>query len=371
VKLFLSLILFISSAVMALETDINKYSINLMWINKTCNTEQKYISNAKDEETVKEKLLEPVFKWALANPSAEINLWYDSVHTTDNQVKNTESLIKFTNIRLRDVREIPIVKNNQDAFSDFTAVYYRVDMLKVIIVIHSIEHDSNDAAIFSDLEVGDLRPKKDRMTKEELFNDSTMKKLDKYGLLINTCKYNYCNVENQFLQLINNKLMISSMKNAIVNANLLRAETALNCKDEFKQKHLVSKLEQPLFPNTYVDVFQYYLQAKSGELKYKPWFITKQGYKDDLVDYDPKQHGYLPLGNVYNSRTKITQIWCNDITESRFKVLPLKALPEEFHNDEECSRNVDVRNGHCHDSTWEELIKREPANGKNYTVTYW
>ena len=59
------------------------------------------------------------------------------------------------------------MKQNIDAFSDQIPVYFRIDLLKCIIVIDAIERDSQDAAIFADLEVGDGR--EHRMSKEELF----------------------------------------------------------------------------------------------------------------------------------------------------------------------------------------------------------
>jgi hypothetical protein len=76
-----------------------------------------------------------------------------------------------------DVRQISVVRDNPDVFSSQIPVYYRVDMLKVIVLIYSIENEGCDAAIFSDLEVGEQRPKKDRMDKSELFSVPITKKL--------------------------------------------------------------------------------------------------------------------------------------------------------------------------------------------------
>ena len=210
---------------------IDEYSINLMWINKVLNIQQKYISSAKDKNNLHRNLLAPVIKWAIANKDAEVNLWYDSVHTTVEAVDETKKELdiltskqSINNIYLRNIRDIPIISINKDAFSDQTPIYYRVDILKAIIIVFSIENENKDVAIFTDLEVGNRRPNKDRMGKDELFDSATMKKLEKYGLI-----HNY--IENQFLQLKNNELMIKSIKHAIINANLMRAEFILNSQE--------------------------------------------------------------------------------------------------------------------------------------------
>lgn len=52
--------------------------------------QQKYISSAKDKDSLHRNLLTPVIKWAVANKDTEVNLWYDSVHTSVEAIYETK-----------------------------------------------------------------------------------------------------------------------------------------------------------------------------------------------------------------------------------------------------------------------------------------
>jgi hypothetical protein len=356
--------------VMSVQVPIpSSYSINLMWINKTLNPSQKYLLSAKDDDDLKEKLLNPVIKWAVSNPTAEVNLWYDSVFVNENALRSTEDILKaqlkekgLQNVSLRDVREIPIVEANPDAFSDHTPVYYRVDMLKPIIIVHSIESEKKDAAIFSDLEVGDRRPNQDRMGKDELFKPSVMKKLSTAGLVLN--KSHFRN-ENQFLQLVNNPRMISAIKHVIINANLLRAETALNHPEK---KYFIPALNRPVYPSTQQEVFYYYYDLIASEkvIKVRPDVIGEGSKMDPWVDYDPEKHGYLPLGNIRSSRSETPLVLYNGELMGRSQVIKGLSLDYETIGP---ARNVHVRNGNDHPPSLSEF--QPPLEGKIYRVQFW
>ena len=58
--------------------EINKYSINLMWINKSINPSDRYIMpDIFMQQT--ESMLD---KWCNSNPDADVNLWFDSQYVT-------------------------------------------------------------------------------------------------------------------------------------------------------------------------------------------------------------------------------------------------------------------------------------------------
>jgi hypothetical protein len=372
------------------------YSINLMWINKSLSPDQEFLATAKqlahgrekiaketetDEEAMKEALLGPALKWAIANPEAEVSLWYDSVHATKDQVENTQNILKkqleekeieekkeIKNVTLRDVREIPIVKANPDAFSDFPDIYYRIDMLKLIILVHSIENEKKDAAVFSDLQVGDKRSKHDRMSKNELFGKSTLKDLKAVGLIHN-------HEENQFLQLSNDPRMISAIKHAVINANLFRAETALNHPDKETRESLVPMLGEPLHKDTIRQVYKYYASTGPGKLlKVRPDIVDK-GTKDaPWLEYHPEEHGYLPLGNAYSRRMREPYILKSPLYSKNFDGLLLNEVIDFADSDDldwNNSRDVDVRVGNGHHFTWPDLIPRPPTDGERYRIQYW
>jgi hypothetical protein len=353
------------------------YSINLMWINKTLKTDQKYISTSKDKKTLNAELIDPILKWALANPEAEVNLWYDSMHATKEQVHDTQNELSeqleesgIKNVRLRDVREIPIVKANPDAFSDQIPIYHRVDLFKPIILVHSIESEKRDSAIFTDLEVGNQRVSKDRMGKNELFKPSVMKKVSKYGLILNKGGISEKGrAENQFLQLVDNPRMISSIKHAIINTNLARTEYALNHPDK---ELWVPELEAgSVYISTQQDVFNYYNSTSSGNtIKVRPDVLGLGTPSDPWIDYRPEEHGYTPFGNGFMPRMHSPFVITQDGEAERPEEVTQFAAKKVGFNSP--ARRVGVRNGNAHSTDWSHLIPRPPADGGNtYHVEYW
>lgn len=342
----------------------NKYSINLMWINKTKDANQKYISSAKDEEKLNSQLLSPIIKWAIANPTAEINLWYDSAHAPDASVRNTEQVMQkqlhekgIRNVRIRDVLEIPIVKNNPDVFSDQTPLYFRIDLLKPIILVHSIEAEGKDSAIFSDLEVGDLRPNKDRMGKDELFNSDIMEDLNAGGLMMGMG-------ENQFFQLVKKPSMISAIKHFIVNANLVRAERALNkAKVESDYNDLYSMTEKVFYStnNGRANVFAFHLFMLSGnKLFISPSLADKNKniniHDSNYLEYNPEIHGYTAIIKWQDQGSLLSGM--KDI------------ITNHEGGDASYSRKVDVRLGHSHGGDF-SLTLKAPASGTQYQTQLW
>jgi hypothetical protein len=288
------------------KNNVEEYSINLMWINRTLIKEQTYINNANNSEELKEKLLRPALEWKKANPDADVNIWYDSKYTTHKALERTidvliSNCMEYSNIAInfRDVREIPIVMDNSDAFSHQLPIYFRVDLLKAIIVVDEIERGKKDASIFSDLEVGDKRPNQDRMDKKELFgSDETLANYIKDGLIVNIATLR----ENQFLQLMNNKEMIHAIKHVIINANLMRAVTALNFKYRNKNRYFLKALtSMSVFVDTVEKVFSYYIAITTPNFKImvRPDIVQKNSSENDQwIEYIPKKHGYQVFGQI-------------------------------------------------------------------------
>lgn len=350
--------------------NIKKYSINLMWINKSLMEDQTYINHSKTTNELKEQLLEPALKWAKANLQATITIWYDGLYTTQEAVKRTQDVLHSlqtqelsnTAILLKDIRSIPVVKDNPDVFSDSLPVYFRIDLLKVIIIVDAIEREFNDAAIFSDLEVGDCRPNKDRMNKDELFSaipfteDSA--RLVTAGLILNNDSgYN----ENQFIQLYNNPVMIFAIKHAVINVNLKRAITALNFKhkEDWMLEDSIRALSRCVFSSTQEDVFAYYqaITNPNYELLVRADIVEKGSEQDTWLPYNPDEHGYSPFGLYCFGRCGAVIFDKNDKT---IKPKTVFKLPD-VGSCHDAAREVNVRRGGDHYSVFTTIPPKRPA----------
>jgi len=353
------------------------YSINLMWINAKRDPSSTYLyKNASKEETIN-LLLMPAIKWKKANPDAAVNLWYDGQFVTDDAIKNTENLLNelaqqegintTPKIRLRNIRDIPIVKQNPDVFSANYPIYFRVDLLKLIICVHAVESDPHLSAIISDLEVGDLRKDNGRMSKDELFNEVAMDILNKFGVLVNQCKNLMGKYpENQFIQVLNKAETIDAIKH-MINACLYRAIIALNLKTE-TQLYAMSNLAASAYHATVADLFAYLAKSKQPSGIQINTKIIGEDKADQWIQYNPLQHGYRPLGSVYSKRDRLFFIWYGDDDqkggEARFR---LTNLPDKWPDDFDYTRNdIDTRNGNDHYYEFEAKdIVQKPSDGSD------
>ena len=353
--------------------DIHRYSINLLWINRTLVDGQRFLSPAQSEEELNERLLRPVLGWAVANPEARVCLWYDSAFATQESVPATLRVLqdqmkrsRVSNVALRCIRSIGIVAANPDCFSDQLPLYYRVDILKPIILVNAIESEGDDAAIFSDLEVGDLRPGRTRMGRAELFSPAVMDGLQTHGLLLNrVCGRS----ENQFLQMVRDDRMIRAIKDALVNVNLLRAVTGLN-------SHIdpnISSLVTAPFMSTLQDVFYYYQGTATGSsIKVNPCVINRGRSTDPWIDFDPRVHGHAPFGLTFSPRQPIGLEPDPENPGGWLEVNNMLRFPDHVGLNLGHSREVNVRNGNAHSYLVAERVARTPADGGDlFCCTLW
>jgi hypothetical protein len=256
---------------------IKNYAIHLMWIMKQKNEKLPYISTHEDSESFATKVLGPAIKWARANPEAFVNIWYDSQLITDQALNNSQSALQellirtgIKNVILSDIRILPAVRENPDIFTPQVPIYFRVDLLKLILLVHSIEVEENDVAIFSDLEVGDVRRAKDRMNYQELFNRATIKNLLDVGFVING---SWGTQENQFLYLYKKPVMVDTIR-LIINSSMARAVHFLN-----QAKENLSNITQAVYSTMMNDIMPFYraalngmtLNADLGQNDYREW----------------------------------------------------------------------------------------------------
>lgn len=291
----------------------NDYSINLMWINSTLDEIHPFISNHLSEEDFLKGCLNKAKAWKESNPDAEVNLWYDSHFVTPAALETTKLLLqkkfqedKSYKINLRDIREIDMVANNPDVFTDFIPIYFRVDLMKFIICVDGIESEGKEAVIFSDLEVGDSRKiygkSTERMTKEELFTDVIMEKLMRIGIQACEDKGIGSKLENQFFQVINKPDTINAIK-VFINANLSRVITALNLEKQYRN-YALPDLGKVIFATMKNQLFSIIEMISSGQEIVVNAKLFDPHAEEKMIPYDLKKHGALPLGNLYFARNQ-------------------------------------------------------------------
>jgi len=211
------------------------YSINMLWVNRELNSNQPYLCGNNSLTTLPRHFIEAALKWKKSNPNASVVIWYDGYSVNNKAQDNTLELLSTyqyqysdLSIMFKDFREIDVVKNNPDIFSDYLPVYYRVDLLKLILCVHTIEYNHDEASIYADLQVGDLRVNKDRMGKDELFKREILERLEYLGLQVIK---DGMKDENQFYQMVHKPEILKAVK-VYINASMARAEKALNLEAE-------------------------------------------------------------------------------------------------------------------------------------------
>ena len=304
--------------------DIKKYSINLLWISRKKDPGQKYIYPG-EEEIMVSKLFQPAIKWAKENPEAVVNIWFDSELYKMESIKNTDELLQSIareagcdNIRLRSIQDIPIVQQESAFFSEESPLYLRIDWLKLIICLYSITSEfPDDAAIFSDLEVGDRRLDEKRMSKQELFDKESLDALDEIGIQLS---WSVGHIENQFIQVLRNAATITSLEYTI-NASLMRAK--LICDGSISEElnnacRTLESIFHIVYHATKKEVAILYCAIKSGDgIKINKQFL-ETGKSGEWIDYDPDRHGYEPLGTVLSLRSEQFCSFKNELTGPKF-----------------------------------------------------
>jgi len=348
-----------------------KYSINLLWLNTTLNESQECILPASCGRgmTVDDCLFE-VYAWKKSNPEAEVNLWVDSFYVTPQAIQNTQDKLvamgAMNKIFLRDIRSISIVKNNPDSFSDNLPIYFRIDLMKFIICLSSIENDHNEGAIFTDFLVGN-NPHQggNKLTKDELFSSEILIDLNKCGLKIGIDAFG--KVENQFLQVIACPKLLDALK-FIINLCLNTAVTTLKIHqipeghaDRVSPKRMLTSLGNYIYDSLLKPIFLNLCVHGINDLKVKE------------ETFDPTRHGYDLFGNTVYSAAVRTAIFneqtiklklCREEEETNFSDLYQPNFREAEKIEAALRRNVySDKQGLTHVCDYKDLIPRKPADG--------
>ncbi|MCH9613940.1 MAG: hypothetical protein SP1CHLAM54_09490 [Chlamydiia bacterium] len=175
----------------AVPVAVEDYSVNLLWVN--LNPQDRvadlagHIFGDGVEKDVNEAYRMRLSSWADKHPGGSINLWYDSALVTEKARMGTLAMLeemgkeKGVSLRLRDVRLLPnIPPELRHALHPGAPVYFRVDMLKVLIADYMISspEERERFFVFTDVDVEVLEGL-------QLFNQRTMRHLEKMGYVFN------------------------------------------------------------------------------------------------------------------------------------------------------------------------------------------
>ena len=267
-----------------------KYNVNFLWLNKKFDKNMAYlfpkVYKRGDQEIDLEKRLK---EWADLNPSGKVCFWFDSETLSLEAIKNTKKLFKgYNNIKLCDIRDIPVVSSNPVIFSTKSPLYFKIDLLKLVICLHSLENMKNKHTVFTDLQLPILKEKK-------LFSKKYQEKLNKLGFMNN-------GDENQFLQMQKSDTLLEALK-IVINSNISNFSGVFLYNKLHKKKSIelgfyFSKLYNSVFFSTLNFIKAYIIYKKNNKkitVNEKRLGIST----NNSVDYNYKTHGHKPFGNLY------------------------------------------------------------------------
>lgn len=276
------------------------YTINLMWINNELIPEQQFIYPTNSLTELETKFLHPIVQWSNLNPKAVIHIWFDSATTSDNAVSNTWNLLvsKIEQLNIQgileflDIRELPLVQQHPDIFSEKTPIYFRVDLLRAISAMHMIRAKETPCFVYADL---DVKP----LAEEELFDQETIAYLQKYGIVMAHSERH--GFENSFQIISNhNKFLIEAMSWALIELNVRRAYNGLH--DDFYYRNTTQKMPFPptIVYESYPSMFDYFYSLAGWGSLYTVMGI--ENHRNDRNNhlrkraYDKKCDGLVPFG---------------------------------------------------------------------------
>jgi hypothetical protein len=362
------------------KSGVDTYAINLLWINREEKADQKYIHKADTEEKLIDELFRPAVKWAKSNPEADINIWYDSKGNSEQAISSTQSVLdktlatsSLTNVKLRDLREIEFVKANEFLFDDGMHVYYRIDLLKLITSLHTLQSEAKDAVVFSDLDLG--RKSDEMMNKSSLFDSDTITKLEKYGIVFGKSSFSGL-AENQFIQVVNDKTAIEAIRIVINSSSSVGLTLANECffaqhgQETFVAlEYSMGRLYNVPFKQTvnWIPGLYNYMNFKTAsdcKFKIKANFLGLSN-KDEFIDYNPDTHGDTPLGNMLHPAQSSLGYALDANTKS---ITPAISFTDNCLNVIENTRPLTIGWGNCHD----DMTYHGPKIGNEpFKLNFW
>lgn len=152
----------------------------------------------------------------------------------------------------KDLRNFPEVQKNPEVFSPQVPVYFRVDLLRVIaaynVVKKAAEEGRRHYFVYADIDVTS-------MSKEEIFDASTLMDLQRYGILMAQGGGNDDHFENSFQIWSTRKpnLLVAAQQ-AIINPSIRQAKNYLK---GLKEKGNMLPIEESVY-KLYPSMFRFF-----------------------------------------------------------------------------------------------------------------
>jgi hypothetical protein len=257
------LLLFFWSLLCAYGARADLYSVNLLWVNDNDDKANKpYLCGNANEKEYRDKCLGPALKWRSAlGKEPKIYLWYDSLFTNDAALNKAQQDFGG-HVVLRDVRLLDLVKRDPEVFSARVPIYFRVDLLRVILAQESAIKREDRYIVYADFNVPPLH-------EAQLFDSETKDLLNLYGLVMAKNENPDDKFENGFFILDSeNQAMLQASQFGLIDINIERAKEFLRSGYLTKDKagELGMALCRSRFPEvvwiSYPAMFSYYLYLK-------------------------------------------------------------------------------------------------------------
>jgi len=243
-----------------------KYTINLMWINSKRDNKRAHIfplsevggycyyTNKYDKNRA--SYLINLINWAKLNPKSNVILWFDSQMETAQAINRTEIVLKETSplpgqIELKDVRQFTLVKDYPEVFGEEMPIYFRVDLLRSILLEELIFRHKDTCAVYSDFDCSPL-------DKAELFDKTTVEKLNKHHFVLADLGSRVNGPENGFQMILYDLRLSKAMQKHLVSRNIAhgyRLLTELGREPSIKMRDLKRKAAQEAVYLSYVNMF--------------------------------------------------------------------------------------------------------------------
>ena len=191
----------------------NPRIVNYLWVNKDV-----FSANNDENELlcgIPLHYVDVAIQNAQRYPSTDFNLWIDRRFIQDSP---TEFFLvshlynqDVTNIKVRDLNEIPSYKNDSYfAPESNMPVWNRADLARLLICEHILNEHRDSIAVYSDFDVNDIG------IDTKKFNES----LDKFGFIIGATKHvNLFCLENGYFAFRNTPNSLSLLSSLIENGS--------------------------------------------------------------------------------------------------------------------------------------------------------
>lgn len=247
-----------------------QYSLNFLWLSSSA-VEEKYPITGNDEESLQKNILKPLSDWQSKQPEASINFWYDGAMVKNGSLEQTKARLQqigfnLQKLRLRNLRDISVIKSNHDLFAERISLYFRVDLAKAAIMDHVLKVDKVPYVATIDTDVVAI-------TREQFFDQRTLEALNSHGYIFGTA---FSQEENSFILLYNNP---------DIDIVKMHEEDVLNSALAIALEKI--REEQPIAPQT---VYYRYVFFRKAINKIRGPWNKKLGIGKNMI-FPPSQFG--------------------------------------------------------------------------------